>query len=97
MNSKTFWVAAIVLILIIVVAAIVYVKIPSGENGTSVDDKCASSGGTVTEGLCCLMTEDFPNSCLIGACGCSPENSHSVKGCDCGEGKCFDGEKCVGA
>lgn len=94
MNNKTFWISAIVLILVIIVAAIVYVKIPSESN---IEKGCVNSGGTVTEGLCCLMTEDFPNSCLIGACGCSPENSHSVKGCDCGEGMCFDGEKCVSA
>jgi hypothetical protein len=59
------------------------------------EQACLDSGGTVTTAMCCLQTDDFPNLCLIGACGCSPDNSHEVKICDCGEGKCFDGEGCV--
>ena len=45
--------------------------------------------------MCCQSASDFPNNCLIGACGCSPDNSHSVKVCDCGEGtpEC---EECAG-
>lgn len=45
--------------------------------------------------MCCKATSDFPNLCLIGPCGCSPENSHQVKVCDCGPNKCFDGNECV--
>ena len=56
---------------------------------------CAISDGTIKTSLCCKSTEDFPNSCLIGACGCSITDSHEVKICDCGEGKCFDGSKCI--
>ena len=56
---------------------------------------CTESGGTVALSTCCLQTEDFPNTCLIGACGCSAENSHEVNVCHCGEGKCFDGNECV--
>jgi len=33
--------------------------------------------------------------CLIGPCGCSPENSHQIKTCDCGPDKCFNGNECV--
>ena len=58
------------------------------------DSYCTASGGQVTTSLCCQSASDFPSSCLIGACGCSPENSHEVKTCDCGEGKCFDGREC---
>jgi hypothetical protein len=73
----------------------------SGCTGTSpaqdqtLEQACTSSGGTVTTAACCLSAADFPNTCLIGACGCSPDNSHAVKTCDCGEGKCFDGTACV--
>jgi hypothetical protein len=58
------------------------------------ESACINSGGTVSTAQCCLSAEDFPNSCLIGACGCSLENSHEVKVCDCPNG-CFDGEKCL--
>ncbi len=58
------------------------------------EKSCINSGGTVSTSLCCKEVSDFPNLCLIGACGCSPENSHEIKICDCGEGKCFDGNEC---
>ncbi len=61
------------------------------------EQSCLISGGTVKASFCCLSVSDFPNLCLIGACGCSLENSHQVKTCDCGEGKCFDGNKCIAA
>jgi len=54
-----------------------------------LEELCIESGGNVTTGLCCLATDDFPDTCLIGACACSPTNSHEVKVCDCGEGKCW--------
>jgi hypothetical protein len=54
-----------------------------------LEELCINSGGNVTTGFCCLTSDDFPDTCLIGACGCSPENSHEVKICDCGEGKCW--------
>ena len=62
------------------------------------DDKqkaCLASGGTVATALCCGQTQDFPNNCAIGACGCGPASSHQIKTCQCGEGKCFDGNSCV--
>lgn len=63
-----------------------------GENGKQ--KTCLDSGGTVGTGTCCQSSGDFPNSCLIGACGCAPANSHQVKTCNCGAGKCFDGNAC---
>jgi hypothetical protein len=45
--------------------------------------------------LCCTSVSDFPNLCLVGACGCAPANSHQIKVCDCGTGRCFDGTACV--
>jgi len=72
-------------------------------DGKCVDDfmievseqACINSGGTVRTSLCCLSTGDFPNMCLIGPCGCSPENSHEVKICECPEDQCFDEISCV--
>ncbi|OGI12278.1 hypothetical protein A3K64_03060 [Candidatus Micrarchaeota archaeon RBG_16_36_9] len=55
---------------------------------------CENSGGTVKNSVCCKSASDFPNTCLVGACGCSLQNSHGVKVCDCGEGKCWDGKEC---
>jgi len=56
---------------------------------------CTASGGTVVTGKCCTSASDFPNSCLIGACGCGPNDSKDTKTCDCGLDKCFDGTRCV--
>jgi len=60
-----------------------------------LEKACTDSGGTVASGMCCLSATDFPNSCLIGACGCGPDSSHEVDVCECGEGKCFDGRECI--
>ncbi len=57
---------------------------------------CLASGGTPGTALCCQSVGDFPNTCLIGACGCAPNYSHQVKTCDCSEEKCFNGKKCIG-
>jgi len=59
------------------------------------EQSCLLSGGTIEASLCCASTSDFPNLCLIGACGCSPTNSHQVKKCNCGEDKCFNGTECI--
>ncbi len=58
------------------------------------EQACLISGGTVVTSSCCKATGDFPNTCLIGACGCSPEYSNEVKACDCGMDKCFNGIFC---
>ena len=58
---------------------------------------CLASGGTVAKEMCCKSAPDFPDTCLIGACGCSPENSKETLVCQCGDGMCFDGvtKSCV--
>lgn len=56
---------------------------------------CINSEGNIVMASCCKGTGDLPNTCLIGACGCSPENSGQVKTCDCGPERCFDGNQCV--
>jgi len=81
------WILIGLILVVIAVSGCVYVS--------EKEITCINSGGDVATGLCCLATEDFPNTCLIGPCGCSPDNSHEVKICDCGEGKCFDGNECI--
>jgi len=55
---------------------------------------CTASGGTVGTSSCCMSSGDFPNSCLVGACGCAPANSHTVQVCTCPTGQCFNGMSC---
>jgi membrane-bound inhibitor of C-type lysozyme len=64
---------------------------------TKKEKSCLNSGGAVTTASCCQTASDFPNTCLIGACGCSPDNSKEIKTCNCGTDKCFNGEKCASA
>ena len=68
---------------------------PCPQTNQTIEELCRLSGGTVTTQLCCKSVSDFPNTCLIGACGCLPDNSHEIKACDCGEGKCWNGNICV--
>jgi hypothetical protein len=51
--------------------------------------ECLAMGGQVGSSLCCTSAGDFPDSCAVGACGCSPSNSHSVNTCLCPGGGCF--------
>lgn len=62
---------------------------------SGLEKKCLDSGGQVVPAMCCQSSGDFPDSCLIGACGCAPIYSHKIKICDCGQGKCFDGQECI--
>jgi len=65
------------------------------ETEISAEASCVNSGGVVAQSSCCESASSFPNTCLIGACGCSPDNSHKVKVCQCPEGECWDGGGCV--
>lgn len=79
------------------VTLMLYLAWMPGDNQSGpVEQSCIASGGTISTGMCCGSVTDFPNTCLIGACGCSPTDSHQVQKCECPTGKCFDGEKCVG-
>jgi hypothetical protein len=72
------------------------IRILTSAPEAKTDEKgCTESGGNITTGWCCKSAGNFPNLCGIGACGCSPENRHEVRLCNCGEGKCFNGNKCV--
>ncbi|MCA9639380.1 MAG: hypothetical protein KC492_01770 [Myxococcales bacterium] len=64
-----------------------------GFGGGAAD--CVNSGGVVKDSLCCAGTGDFPNTCGVGACGCSPGNSEMVQVCECPLDVCFDGTSCV--
>jgi hypothetical protein len=66
---------------------------------------CINSGGKIETSFCCgkpnpgetaqfVAIPTCPGS-PIGACGCSRENSHEVRICDCGADKCFDGNQCI--
>lgn len=66
-----------------------------GPSKETEEEACLDSGGEVTTGMCCLQTDDFPNLCGVGPCGCSLENSHEVVVCDCGEDMCFNGKGCI--
>jgi len=86
------------IIIIIVVAGLgywIYQSTTTPEELTEKEQACVNSGGEISTSLCCKATDDFPNACLVGPCGCSPENSHQVKICDCGPDKCFNGSECV--
>ena len=65
------------------------------EEETTKEQACINSGGAVTTSLCCKSSGDFPNTCLVGVCGCSPTDSYEIKVCDYGNDKCFDGTKCT--
>jgi len=65
------------------------------EKTSTKEEACVNSGGTVKTSSCCESASDFPNLCLIGPCGCGPQNSHQIKTCDCGPEKCFNGTECV--
>jgi hypothetical protein len=62
---------------------------------TKKEQSCLIYGGKITTSSCCAAASDFPNICLVGTCGCSSTDSHQIKTCDCGEGKCFNGSECV--
>ncbi len=92
-------------ILVFILAVVLIVLNPKTQNQSQNENiisqkqmalqNCFESGGVPKTVLCCLSVSYFPNTCLIGACGCAPENSHEIQICDCGPDKCFDGQRCV--
>ncbi len=68
----------------------------SGFDGGSEADRCAATGGTLGTKICCTSTDPYPNTCVTGACGCAPSDSHSIADCSCPAPKCFNpGTGCV--
>ncbi len=68
---------------------------PGADGVLSGAERCRRSGGTVEAAACCGLVGEFPNTCLVGACGCSPEASRPVSTCRCPAGQCFDGSSCA--
>ena len=94
-KAKTMRKIIIIAIVIIIIVVAGWFLWPQKTNQLSPQEKaCVDSGGTVQTANCCKTASDFPNNCLIGACGCSLDNSKEIKICDCGDG-CWDGIKCV--
>jgi hypothetical protein len=93
--SKKIILIVILIIIIIGIGYLTYKPIPKPAVLTETEKACINSGGQISSSSCCNSANDFPNNCLIGACGCSPTDSHQVEVCDCGEGKCFDGSGCI--
>jgi hypothetical protein len=79
-------------IMVVAFSVVAYTQMKSPVSGK--EQSCINSDGTVGTSMCCKTTGDFPNTCLIGACGCSLENSHEVKICECPQDKCFNGDIC---
>ncbi len=63
----------------------------AGDGGLA--ELCVSTGGTVATAQCCKNTTDFPSTCTVGPCGCSPQNSHTVQTCNCPTNKCFTAQQ----
>lgn len=88
-RKKSPFSTVMIAVIIIIIIAGIFIS-ASNVEPTTIEDACVNSGGTVRTQLCCKSASDFPNMCLVGPCACSPTNSHQVKICDCGEGKCWD-------
>jgi hypothetical protein len=65
-------------------------------DASSPAEQCTATGGQVTSTLCCSSATDFPNFCLVGACGCDPDYSHTISTCTCTTGCFLPGYGCVG-
>ena len=85
----------LIVILLIIIGIGYWVYQPKPKTLTEAEKACINSGGQLSTSMCCKSVSDFSNLCLIGACGCSPADSHQVKTCDCGDWRCFDGKECV--
>jgi hypothetical protein len=62
----------------------------TSDAGGNLADLCSTTGGTISTQSCCSSAANFPNSCEVGACGCSPTNSKTISMCLCKSGTCFD-------
>lgn len=62
------------------------------DGSTALAALCVATGGTISMAPCCGTAPDFPDTCRVGACGCSPANSKSTPTCVCPAGSCFTRE-----
>ena len=65
----------------------------AGCGETPEQQGCIASGGTVSTAVCCSTAPEFPDTCGIGSCGCSPQFSREVSICECSPGACFNREQ----
>ncbi|MFC1663799.1 hypothetical protein ACFL0A_01610 [Patescibacteria group bacterium] len=93
--SKTIIAIIVVIIIAVGLGYWIYQSTIAPEELTEKEQACVNSGGQALTSLCCKTAGDFPNLCLVGSCGCSPDNSHKIKICDCGPDRCFNGNECV--
>jgi len=82
-------------LLIGIILAMVFLAVASVSAQSDAESNCLSSGGSIGTENCCLSTNNFPNTCTIGACACSENYSHSIQTCNCPPGTCFDGNTCA--
>lgn len=68
----------------------------------TIEQSCINSGGKISTIQCCFpQALNFPERCGASVCSRPPqwnadqECKTEIKVCDCEEGKCFDGYKCV--
>jgi len=57
-------------------------------------ERCINGGGVVEVDECCPTAGEFPDTCAVGTCTCSPSTLVKVRLCRCPDGQCFDGTKC---
>ena len=50
---------------------------------------CVATGGAIVTLPCCLQSGDFPDTCRVGACSCSPAFSAPSAVCQCPSGQCW--------
>ncbi len=95
---KKGWIITIIVVVIIAVLAYILLQ-PKAENTEMTkEQQCVNSGGQAIDMTCyCGGVSDFPANCEIGGCSCNPlgGNAHTIKYCDCGVSKCFNGSSCV--
>ena len=65
----------------------------AGDSGGGLAALCTQTGGAVGTQLCCGSVTDFPDTCGVGNCGCSPSASREVQVCTCLSPKCFSPDK----
>jgi hypothetical protein len=59
--------------------------------------RCLQTGGVPSASLCCSGTGDFPDTCAVGVCTCSPASSDTIDTCVCPGGGCYQPTSgCVG-
>jgi hypothetical protein len=89
---------AIVIIIVLIVVGVMGGIPGLNSNGVGVqqnrtqEDLCTITNGSVVMQACCKTIISFPNTCLVGACGCSLANSHDVDTCVCPDSQCYNPE-----